>query len=79
MSSLASTNLSNIQDGRVYNLRLDVFKNQLDGYVDGSHRISYTLTPEELSDYQGAMKQGVFHTFSSDSGVFNNIKWKSLG
>ncbi|WP_354680590.1 hypothetical protein MRN59_05600 [Macrococcoides caseolyticum] len=64
------------QIGRRYKMKLQVFGNQLDGYVDDKLLISYTLNSTETTAFADNTKTGLFS--GNNIAMFDNVEWRTL-
>lgn len=65
------------QVGRRYEYKLSGFGNVVDFYVDGAKMVSATLDAEATTTF-GAIKNHGITTVTSNTGLFDNIEWRSL-
>jgi len=64
------------QIGRRYKMKLQVFGNQLDGYVDDKLLISYTLSSAETTAFANNTKTGLFS--DNNIAMFDNVEGGTL-
>lgn len=66
-----------VQVGRRYKLKLQIYGNRLDAYVDDVHYLTHTLSVEDVTFFASAVMTGVQGNGDA-AGKFDNVEWKSL-
>lgn len=66
-----------VQIGRRYHLRVKVFGNLIQVYVDDVKLASYTFTQVEMDKFSLITNHGIYG-YAQAEGLFDNIEWRSL-